>query len=847
MGEIKVAIRRIIVWIGHLFGLFKRMVKFYRQYGFKSTLKRIVHHREVEDAKARHAAEMQKEVEDQSAWDALSRWIDETPKDFIDIFPLPMGWSTPLFQRFQHISLNAGKCGGISIYGAHPSVDPDVKTYKIISPSLCLINMMDQSVADYFWRIMDQKSGLKIIRIQSIDLATTVDQIKKYIDKGYQIVYEYIDELTPQITGNLPNTVIKRHKYILKNEEITVVATSEKLFNQVKPCRSKNMLMLNNGVDYDHWHIEKSIDNCPEDLKEIVEKNKIILGYHGAIAQWIDYHLLNRLANDNRFILLIIGYNHDGSLEKSGLLNHENVYVLGAKSYFELPKYSAFYDVGILPFVLNDITRSVSPVKIFEYMAVDKPVVSYALPECKKYKSCLCADTEDEFVALVDKAIALRENEEYLQQLRSDAVSNTWVEITKKMLSFVKAEYKRKLETADKLINPKVGDNYKDWYISQVLTQNNTPDDAYAGFTSHPYKREEKDPKVIAYYLTQFHRDAHNELWWGKGVTEWNNVCRAVPQYVGHYQPRLPGELGFYDLSLKENMLRQIELAKAYGIYGFSFYYYWFNGERLLEKPLERFLNDKDFDFPFSLCWANENWTKRFDGTNYDILMEQPKSVESYKAVITDMVRFLNDPRYIVVDGKKLITVYRPSLMPQNKTVLAYWREYCRKNGVGELYIIAVKENQVEVNWLDEGFDAVSEFHPGTLYTKCKKNNSKMDFIRNDFSGEVFSYADIVENQRYFEYNYPKLYRAVMPMWDNTARRDNKGMIFDGAKPPLYKKWLKDVISEEKTRDDLDDQLIFVNAWNEWGEGAYLEPDKKYGYAFLEATKEAIEESREST
>ena len=255
-----------------------------------------------------------------------------------------------------------------------------------------------------------------------------------------------------------------------------------------------------------------------------------------------------------------------------------------------------------------------------------------------------------------------------------------------------------------------------------------------------------------------------------------------------------------------------------------------------LQKPDE-------LDFPFSLCWANENWTRRFDGTNSAVLMEQPNSLASYKAVIKDMIRFFKDRRYIEVNGKKLLTIYRPSLMPNPSQVLEFWREYVRAQGYGELYIIAVKENMVEKDWLAEGFDAVSEFHPGTLYTNCKNITSQLNYMRNDFCGEVFSYEDIVRKQKYFKYNYPKLYRAVMPMWDNTARRDNKGMIFHGATPALYKQWLKDVINEEKQRDDLDDCMVFINAWNEWGEGAYLEPDKLYGYAYLEATKEAVEET----
>lgn len=412
---------------------------------------------------------------------------------------------------------------------------------------------------------------------------------------------------------------------------------------------------------------------------------------------------------------------------------------------------------------------------------------------------------------------------------------------------WIKTENKGKMETERELpaLNPALDGQSRDRYVRQVLNAPRYFDEGqFAPITRQPYVRRDGDAKVIAYYLTQYHPDAHNEQWWGRGVTEWNNVCRAVPQFPGHYQPRLPGELGFYDLRITENMKRQIELAKMYGVYGFSFYYYWFDGERLLEKPLEMFLEHQELDMPFSLCWANENWTKRYDGTNRDVLIEQPKTRESYENVITDMARFLRDSRYITVDGRKLLTVYRPSFIPDAEKVLAHWREYCRRSGLGELYLIAVKEMDNDQDWLAEGFDAVSEFHPGTIYRQCLKIDQDIPFLREDFSGEVFSYKDIVINKKYFRYDQPKLYRAVMPMWDNTARRDNAGTIFHGSTPLLYKRWLKDVIRAGKERDDIEDNLIFVNAWNEWGEGAYLEPDKRFGYAYLEATKQAVEECR---
>ncbi|GAV12380.1 glycoside hydrolase family 99-like domain-containing protein [Paenibacillus sp. NAIST15-1] len=888
--------------------------------GWKKTIKKIFVKGRASIANVKESGRIADMVQQSDIWQKIENWIDETPHSFIDIFHVPMGWNTPLFQRFQHLSLQAGNIGGISFYGAHPLVDKDIEVCEFVTPTLCVVNLDNYEVKRRLFEILDRKSGLKIIRLQSIDLATTIDELKAFQDKGYAILYEYIDELTPQITGNIPKFVFDRHEYVLKNENISIVATADKLFDQVKPYRERNMDMITNGVDYDHWDIDRNSIKCPADIQEVVNEEKIIIGYHGALAQWIDYSLLKRLADDKRFILLLIGYEHDDHLQESGLLEYENVKYIGSKPYSDLSQYAAFYDIAILPFIVNDITKSVSPVKIFEYMAQQKPIVTYALPECLKYKSCLISYTQDEFIDNINKAIELRYSEEYCAVLKQEALENTWKAITEKSIDLVKNNHvnqirqgneldstnktveissattppqeKRYYRTLKKIfwkipimppkmkerflfkvkktINPSllsyvpteqetlgtdltmevpvdVATEYnvnQANYIDQILKIPDQGKSSHVPITESPYRRQEGDNKIIAYYLTQFHPDPHNEQWWGKGVTEWNNVCRAVPQFVDHYQPRLPGELGFYDLRLKENMMRQVELAKMYGVYGFSFYYYWFDGERLLEKPIEMFLADKSLDFPFSLCWANENWTKRFDGTNSDVLMEQPKSVESYKNVIHDMVRFLRDKRYITIKGKKLITVYRPALMPEPNTVLQYWREYCLEQGIGDLYIVAVKENMVELDLLGLGYDAISEFHPGTVYTNCKNITNDIDFIRKDFSGEVFDYKDLVENQKYFKYNLPKLYRAVMPMWDNTARRNNKGMIFQGATPALYKQWLKDVIMEGQNRSDLDDQMVFINAWNEWGEGAYLEPDKKYGYAYLEATKEAVEESR---
>lgn len=350
--------------------------------------------------------------------------------------------------------------------------------------------------------------------------------------------------------------------------------------------------------------------------------------------------------------------------------------------------------------------------------------------------------------------------------------------------------------------------------------------------------------KLIAYYLPQYYPFKENDEWWGKGTTEWTNVSKAVPQYIGHNQPRLPGELGYYDLRLKENIVRQIDLAKLYGVYGFCYYYYWFDGKRLLDRPLDLLLDNKELDMPFCLCWANENWTRRFESTSGEVIMKQSSTEESYKKFIKSLGKYLTDQRYIQINNKKVLIIYQPTYIPNCQEVIKYWRGYCEKNNWGELYLIAIKVDEEE-NFLEEGFDAVSEFQPRNVLIDdtYRVDAGKLKFPGNHFYGNIYSYKQIVCEKKYLNRS-DKMYKAVMPMWDNTARKNNKGIIFHGSTPDLYEEWLSDVIKYTKQQKDLDDNFIFLNAWNEWGEGAYLEPDRKYGYAYLQATRNALEKTR---
>jgi lipopolysaccharide biosynthesis protein len=379
-------------------------------------------------------------------------------------------------------------------------------------------------------------------------------------------------------------------------------------------------------------------------------------------------------------------------------------------------------------------------------------------------------------------------------------------------------------------------------YMQHILSIPTAVSDQYKEYEEHIITAQKVD--IIAYYLTQYHPNVQNDEWWGKGTTEWTNVSKAVPQYEAHYQPRLPGELGYYDLRIKENMKRQIELAQNYGVNVFCFYYYWFSGKRLLEMPLNMFLQDKSLDMKFCICWTNENWTRRFSGTNTDILMKVGDTKEDDISFINDVLDTLSDSRYYSISNKLVLLVYRPAMLHSVSEVLCEWKKIVKNKLGKELYLIAVQEKEDTTDWIKKGFDAETEFQPKRINNIALDITDKVCPVRHDFKGEVKDYEDIVINKKYVISSNAgrKVYPAVMPMWDNTARRNNRALVYHGATPKLYKEWLINAIHSVCDNDKLDKPVVFVNAWNEWGEGAYLEPDRFWGYAYLQSTYEALKE-----
>jgi lipopolysaccharide biosynthesis protein len=346
--------------------------------------------------------------------------------------------------------------------------------------------------------------------------------------------------------------------------------------------------------------------------------------------------------------------------------------------------------------------------------------------------------------------------------------------------------------------------------------------------------------RLIAFYLPQFHPIPENDAWWRKGFTEWTNVSKAVPQFVGHYQPRLPGELGFYDLRVPEVLHRQVELARTHGISGFCFHFFWFNGRRLLERPLDTFVHDPEIDFPFCLCWANENWTRRWDGREDDVLIAQEYNEQSDQAFIRDIEPYLRHRNYIHVDGRPILIVYRAQALPDPARTAERWKAYCRSVGLPEPYLIAAQTFGFE-DPREVGFDAAVEFPP--LNFKPRSVKSRQALLNEGFRGDVFSYWDLVRASIGREKPSYRLIRTVVPGWDNTARRGGNGYAIVHSTPAAYRFWLANVVRQEMKLAETQGRLVFANAWNEWAEGAYLEPDGRFGYAYLRATAEAVSEA----
>jgi lipopolysaccharide biosynthesis protein len=341
--------------------------------------------------------------------------------------------------------------------------------------------------------------------------------------------------------------------------------------------------------------------------------------------------------------------------------------------------------------------------------------------------------------------------------------------------------------------------------------------------------------------LPQYHAFDENDKFWGKGFTEWRNVMRGLPRFDGHLQPKIPRDLGCYSLDEGQTMRRQFELARAAGIHGFCFYHYWFDGKRVMEKPVERLLADKTLDIPFSIMWANENWSRTWDGADSEILLKQSYAADHELALIDDLARHFKDKRYICIAGRPVFYVYRPGHIPDTIRTVTRWREMLLvRHKLEPLFFMAQSFDDLDPRRY--GFDGAIEFPPHKVLNKVPNTADNVKMIDPDFTGLIVDYDDIVKaatNEGGTEY---PLIRSIMPGWDNDARRPGRSTIIAGSSPQSFGRWARWAIKQSKLYPTFEENFICVNAWNEWAEGAYLEPDTHFGAAYLNEFARAIYE-----
>lgn len=355
--------------------------------------------------------------------------------------------------------------------------------------------------------------------------------------------------------------------------------------------------------------------------------------------------------------------------------------------------------------------------------------------------------------------------------------------------------------------------------------------------------QNQKKIRALAVVLPQFHPFPENDEWWGKGFTEWTNTAKARPRYKGHYQPHLPGDLGFYDMRLLQTLCDQAEMAKAHGLHGFCYYHYWFNGKMLMERPLQEILSSEKPDFPFMLAWANENWSRRWDGKDKEVLIAQEYSAEDHRKHANYLCQnVFKDPRYIRVHGKPFFLFYNTHIIPDLKEAVGIWREVAKENGFEDLYLGGIiTSSEFAIDAKAAGLDLLIDWQPDWTHLKVVPN--LLQRIKNKLGwGQTYrriSYREVVDRMMTKPKYTQKHFKAVVPGWDNSARRKNDAFIMHGATPEMYGEWLQKVCEEAEVYSP-EENFVFINAWNEWAEGNHLEPDRKWKRAFLEITRKVL-------
>jgi len=378
-----------------------------------------------------------------------------------------------------------------------------------------------------------------------------------------------------------------------------------------------------------------------------------------------------------------------------------------------------------------------------------------------------------------------------------------------------------------------------------------------------------KRARLIAFYLPQFHPTTDNDAWWGKGFTEWTNVSKAKPLFPGHYQPHLPADLGFYDLRVPESREAQAELARDAGVEGFCYWHYWFAGRRVLERPFNEVVASGKPDFPFCAAWANDSWRSHWYGAEKRTLVEQTyPGKEDNEAHFYALLPAFRDRRYIRVHDRPMFTIFRPKNLPETKAFIDQWQALAVKNGLPGIHFVAhLFDDELDFPWRDMGYGGavvtnelkmlrrrllqvaqerakVSEVNPTGSVAAAATGLVRLAGHRVlqrifGWPGGVHYYKDAMlffKSQTALDSG---CYPSIVPGWDNTPRAGPKGIVLHGATPELFSIHLKDILNSVASRP-AEDRLVFVKSWNEWAEGNYLEPDRKFGHGYLDAVKAAL-------
>ena len=377
-----------------------------------------------------------------------------------------------------------------------------------------------------------------------------------------------------------------------------------------------------------------------------------------------------------------------------------------------------------------------------------------------------------------------------------------------------------------------------------------------------------KVPKIIAFYFPQFHEIPENNYWWGEGFTDWKLVKEAKPLFEKHYQPREPIDDIYYNPCDFKTLKNQAELAKKYGIDGFMFYHYWFDGKLFLEKPIETFLSNPEIDISFCVTWANESWTRSWIGKPEVILQNQlhTSDIKLWEIHFNYLLPFFKDPRSIKIDGKPIFLIYQPFLIRNSSEMLEFWNRLAIKNGLNGLYFIAIKNHEFQSSDFMSSYNAMMKFQPREAYTskdfQLYNTTARFQFLRK-LPFKILQYFSKLNHKltNYKIYDSRKIWNIILKNayvnelnnsskiifesaffdWDNTPRYKNKAKIFSEISYEEKKENFKKLLLKAQ---DNKSPYVFFNAWNEWSESAYLEPDKKHGYKHLEIIKEALEECK---